>query len=316
MNKNSAFSLFLIFSLLGIFIPTQSWAQSEQSVIIPLGSSVRGCEQTTDCFIPSIITIEQGSSVIWLNEDTESHSVTSGTTSFGPDGKFASETINPGESFSVTFEEDVFEPGTYFYYDSNHLWMKGIVLVQEPENIPEEGEIMEESTEEPKSPTEEKKVEETDLSTSQEELESINENQVDPFSNDKPSEEGGGCLIATATYGSELSPQVQKLREIRDNMIMKTEAGSQFMSGFNQFYYSFSPTIADWERQVPIFKDTVKIVITPLLTSLSILSFLDIDSETEVVGFGIGIILLNASIYFFIPFLTFFTIKRKLTFRK
>ena len=285
----------MIFSLLGIFIPTQSWAQSEQSVIIPLGSSVRGCEQTNDCFMPSIITIDQGSSVIWLNEDTESHSVTSGTTSFGPDGKFASETINPGESFSVTFEEDVFEPGTYFYYDSNHLWMKGIVLVQEPENIPEEGEIMEESTDEPKSPTEEKKVEETDLSTSQ---------------------EGGGCLIATATYGSELSPQVQKLREIRDNMIMKTEAGSQFMSGFNQFYYSFSPTIADWERQVPIFKDTVKIVITPLLTSLSILSFFDVDSETEVVGFGIGIILLNASIYFFIPFLTFFTIKRKLTFRK
>ena len=285
----------MIFSLLGIFIPTQSWAQSEQSVIIPLGSSVRGCEQTNDCFMPSIITIDQGSSVIWLNEDTESHSVTSGTTSFGPDGKFASETINPGESYSLTFEEDVFEPGTYFYYDSNHLWMKGIVLVQEPENIPEEGEIMEESTDEPKSPTEEKKVEETDLPTSQ---------------------EGGGCLIATATYGSELSPQVQKLREIRDNMIMKTEAGSQFMSGFNQFYYSFSPTIADWERQVPIFKDTVKIVITPLLTSLSILSFFDVDSETEVVGFGIGIILLNASIYFFIPFLTFFTIKRKLSFRK
>jgi len=293
----------LIFSLSGFFIPTQSWAQSEQSVVIPLGSSVRGCEQTNDCFIPSIITIELGSSVIWLNEDTESHFVTSGTTSFGPDGKFASETINPGESFSVTFEEDVFEPGTYFYYDSNHLWMNGIVLVQEP-------------TDELKFPTEEKKIEETDLPTSQEELESINENEEDPFSNDKPSEEGGGCLIATATYGSELSPQVQKLREIRDNLIMKTEAGSQFMGGFNQFYYSFSPTIADWERQVPIFKDTVKIIITPLLISLSILSFLDIDSEAEVVGFGIGIISLNTVIYFVIPFLTFFIIKRRISLKK
>jgi len=316
LNKNSAFSLFLIFSLSGFFIPTQSWAQSEQSVVISLGSSVRGCEQTNDCFIPSIITIELGSSVIWLNEDTKSHFVTSGTTSFGPDGKFASETINPGESFSVTFEEDVFEPGTYFYYDSNHLWMNGIVLVQEPETIHEEGEIMEEPTDELKFPTEEKKVEETDLPTSQEELESINENQEDPFFNDKPSEEGGGCLIATATFGSELSPQVQKLREIRDNFIMKTEAGSQFMSGFNQFYYSFSPTIADWERQVPIFKDTVKIIITPLLTSLSILSFLDIDSEAEVVGFGIGIISLNTAIYFVIPFLTFFIIKRRISLKK
>jgi peptidyl-prolyl cis-trans isomerase B (cyclophilin B) len=53
-------------------------------------------------------------------------------------------------------------------------------------------------------------------------------------------EEGGGCLIATATYGSELAPQVQQLREIRDNMILSTESGTAFMSGFNQFYYSFS----------------------------------------------------------------------------
>ena len=75
-------------------------------------------------------------------------------------------------------------------------------------------------------------------------------------------------------------------------------------------------TIADWERQVPIFKDTVKIVITPLLTSLSILSLFDVNTGTDVFGFGIGIILLNAVIYFLIPFLTFFTIKRKLSFRK
>ena len=32
-------------------------------------------------------------------------------------------------------------------------------------------------------------------------------------------EKGGGCLIATATYGSELAPQVQQLRELRDNTI-------------------------------------------------------------------------------------------------
>jgi peptidyl-prolyl cis-trans isomerase B (cyclophilin B) len=73
------------------------------------------------------------------------------------------------------------------------------------------------------------------------------------------------------------------------------------MIGFNQFYYSFSPTIADWERQVPIFKDTVKIVITPLLTTLSILNYVDIDSEEEILGYGIGIILLNLSMYFVAP---------------
>jgi len=61
-------------------------------------------------------------------------------------------------------------------------------------------------------------------------------------------EEDGGCLIATAAYGTELAPQVQFLREIRDNELMNTSYGVSFMTGFNQFYYSFSPTIADWEK--------------------------------------------------------------------
>ena len=56
---------------------------------------------------------------------------------------------------------------------------------------------------------------------------------------------GGGCLIATATYGSELAPQVQQLRELRDNQLLNTESGSVFMSTFNDVYYSFSPIIAD-----------------------------------------------------------------------
>ncbi|MDC4218464.1 MAG: copper-binding protein, partial [Candidatus Nitrosopumilus limneticus] len=66
-------------------------------------------------------------------------------------------------------------------------------------------------------------------------------------------ENGGGCLIATATYGSELAPQVQLLREIRDNQLLNTESGSAFMKTFNDMYYTFSPTIADWERESPIF---------------------------------------------------------------
>src|SRR3989344_3597745 len=111
----------------------------------------------------------------------------------------------------------------------------------------------------------------------------------------------GGCLIATATFGSELAPQVQQLRELRDNYLMKTESGTLFMTGFNEFYYSFSPTIADWERQNPAFKETVKIGITPLLTSLSILNYVDMDSEEEVLGYGISLILLNIGMYIVAP---------------
>ncbi|WP_297593714.1 CFI-box-CTERM domain-containing protein [Nitrosopumilus sp.] len=110
---------------------------------------------------------------------------------------------------------------------------------------------------------------------------------------------GGGCLIATATYGSEMAPQVQFLREIRDNQLMSTESGSSFMSGFNQLYYSFSPYIADLERENPAFKEMVKIGITPMLSSLSIMSLA--DSEFEIVSLGIGVILLNIGMYVGLP---------------
>jgi len=113
--------------------------------------------------------------------------------------------------------------------------------------------------------------------------------------------DGGGCLIATATFGSELSPQVQFLREIRDNTILQTESGTSFMTGFNQFYYSFSPVIADYERENPVFKEAVKLTLTPLLTSLTLLQYADIDSESEMLGYGIGIILLNIGMYFVAP---------------
>jgi len=113
--------------------------------------------------------------------------------------------------------------------------------------------------------------------------------------------ENGGCLIATATFGTEMAPQVQFLREIRDNIVLQTESGTSFMTAFNQFYYSFSPTIADYERENPVFKEGVKLALTPLLASLTLLQFADIDSESEMLGYGIGVILLNVGIYFAIP---------------
>jgi len=124
-------------------------------------------------------------------------------------------------------------------------------------------------------------------------------------------QKGGGCLIATAAFGSEMAPQVQFLREIRDNTVLQTQSGSTFMTGFNQFYYSFSPTIADYERENPAFKETVKIAITPMLTSLAILNYVDIDSEEEMLGYGIGIILLNIGMYFIAPAAIIFKIRNR-----
>lgn len=112
---------------------------------------------------------------------------------------------------------------------------------------------------------------------------------------------GGGCLIATAAFGSEMAPQVQFLRELRDNTVLQTESGTNFMTGFNHFYYSFSPIIADYERENPVFKEAVKLSLTPLLTSLTLLQFTDIDTESEMLGYGIGIILLNIGMYLVVP---------------
>jgi len=121
---------------------------------------------------------------------------------------------------------------------------------------------------------------------------------------------GGGCLIATAAFGSEMAPQIQFLREIRDNTVLQTESGSAFIIGFNQFYYSFSPAVADYERENVIFKETVKITLTPLLTSLTLLQYADIDSESEMLGYGIGVILLNIGMYFVAPAVLIMKIKK------
>ena len=131
-------------------------------------------------------------------------------------------------------------------------------------------------------------------------------NEIDETKN------SGGCLIATAAFGSELAPQVQLLREIRDNAVLQTESGSTFMTGFNQFYYSFSPAVADYERENPVFKEAVRVTLTPLLTSLTLLQYVDIDSEFEMLGYGISIILLNIGMYFIAPAVLIMKFKKRI----
>ena len=84
------------------------------------------------------------------------------------------------------------------------------------------------------------------------------------------------------------------------------------MNGFNQFYYSFSPYVADYERENPVFKEAVKITLTPILTSLALLNYVQVDTEEEMLGYGIGIILLNIGMYFVAPAAAIVAIKNKL----
>jgi hypothetical protein len=80
------------------------------------------------------------------------------------------------------------------------------------------------------------------------------------------------CLIATATFGSELSPEVQLLRDFRDNEILRTAAGSGFMVAFNAWYYSFSPYVADYLSTHAVERTVMKGVLYPLIGILKLSS--------------------------------------------
>ena len=116
-----------------------------------------------------------------------------------------------------------------------------------------------------------------------------------------PETSSGSCLIATAAHGTELAPQVQMLRELRDGTVMQTASGASFMSGFNAAYYSFAPAVADMEREVPAVREAVRLLVTPMLASLSIMSLAGDGSEAQVLSLGIAVIALNAGLYIAAP---------------
>ena len=120
---------------------------------------------------------------------------------------------------------------------------------------------------------------------------------------------GGGCLITTATYGSEMAVEVQQLRELRDNQLLQTASGTAFMGMFNDIYYSFSPIVADYERENPLFKEIVKIVITPMISSLSLME--NAESESEVISLGLSVIMLNIGMYLGVPAVVIVGIKKR-----
>jgi hypothetical protein len=122
------------------------------------------------------------------------------------------------------------------------------------------------------------------------------------------SDQGGGCLIATATYGSEMATEVQQLRELRDNQLLNTESGTAFMGTFNDIYYSFSPIIADYERENPYFKEAVKLAITPMISTLSLME--NAETESEVLSIGISVIMLNLGMYLGVPAIVIVGIRR------
>jgi peptide/nickel transport system substrate-binding protein len=121
---------------------------------------------------------------------------------------------------------------------------------------------------------------------------------------------GGPCLIATATYGSELTDEVQFLRNFRDNSILKTKAGSNFMAVFNAWYYSFSPSVAQLIREHPTVRTAAKFTLYPLIGILRIgaasFSLFPTNMETGAIVSGLLVSALIALVYLAIPLTALF----------
>ena len=260
-----------LIGLISIVLLPNSFAENESTVLMNYNTDLPGCETTDSCMSPSVLKVDVGSIVNFVNEDAVMHTITSGSPYDGPSGDFDSGLIGIVTSDNNTFSKKFYESGTYNYFCMIHPWATGMIIVEDIE------------------------------------ASSSNESKISQSSES----EGGGCLIATAAYGSEMAPQVQFLREIRDNTVLQTQSGTSFMTAFNTFYYTFSPTIADYERENPVFKEVVKVGLTPLLTSLTILNYVDIDTEQEMLGYGIGIIMLNIGMYFVAPAVVIIALKKR-----
>ena len=126
---------------------------------------------------------------------------------------------------------------------------------------------------------------------------------------EKPSED---CLIATASYGSELAPQVQMLREVRDNILLSTYSGALFMDVFNSAYYSFSPQVAQLENENPIFREAVKAFITPMISTLSVMTLASEGSESEVIFFGVSTVGLVVGMYIVTPVIVVWQVRKRI----
>jgi len=134
-------SFFVLFAIVASMAASPAFADhATASVSAPQGTSVPGCEETNECFVPFEVTVDVGGVVTWSNDDSAAHTVTAGSAADGPSGVFDSSLFMAGTTFEHTFEAE----GEFPYFCMVHPWMEGIVTVQaagedEDENgIPEE----------------------------------------------------------------------------------------------------------------------------------------------------------------------------------
>jgi len=121
----------------------------------------------------------------------------------------------------------------------------------------------------------------------------------------QPEDENGeppsGCVIASAAYGSELSPDLQALRNFRDKLVLSTFAGGHFMNAFNMWYYSFSPEVAKSVSSSPTLRMIVRALIHPLVGILQVSMYayegLSFNRELGIISAGLVATSLIGAVY-------------------
>ncbi len=277
MKAKATSSIFILFAIAaGIVAMTPAaFAGNSEITIVPVaGSQTLGCEDLDGCYTPSVATIDAGGKVIFSNTDGAAHTFTGGNAFEGPSEKFDSGFLAAGQSYTLDTAD--LELGEYDYFCMVHPWMLGSLIVQVAEETLAVDDVEAPIVDDVEAPV----VDDVEI----------------PVVDLEEDYDDGGCLIATAAYGTELAPQVQLLREIRDNVLFSTASGASFMSGFNTIYYTFAPTVSDWQRENQPFKEFIRVAITPGIHILGLMNFAE-PTDESVAFFGISTIGLLSVMY-------------------
>ena len=97
----------------------------DATITIPVKAARPACGPHPECYIPSYYVTKVDEPVIWFNEDSAFHSVTSGSYE-EPTDLFDSGHMDPYGTFSYKFDE----PGMYPYFCTLHPWMAGNIKVE------------------------------------------------------------------------------------------------------------------------------------------------------------------------------------------
>ena len=127
--------------VLGVLFTSPAFGQQTSDVTITKGAGAgQSCVAAKNCFDPSTLNVGKGTTVTWKNEDSVSHTVTSGNPTDNQTGTiFDSSLIPPGKEFTFTFKD----AGTYHYFCQVHPWMSGEVIVggSSSQAVPEFGPV-------------------------------------------------------------------------------------------------------------------------------------------------------------------------------